>query len=316
MHIGYFLGIPPADRDAKDAESWIHPAFLALLIPVCLDVKVVASASPLPLFREADELPETVLLDGAHAFVQTLLGQSRFNINEVLPSLQRLIVGYLTHMNANSRQSRGRWEYQWSRIPPLARDLAADNAYLCHYLKKWQRNAGLDMIPYAKAQQYLNYLPYLAGGQRSMSHAQTFVDLYRQFYRARRQNSNNILRPLQVAAQTILSADRRLFDQAGLVEVVRGELRAFLERVQSNRADGMLPPGSTRDSREEAMGQFAAFFVNTIFYDTLRGDVAALRGRQLNLLKSACEVLYRDASARDWQERQALAVAVEAEPVE
>jgi CRISPR-associated protein Csc3 len=75
----------------------------------------------------------------------------------------------------------------------------------------------------------------------------------------------------------------------------------------------MLPPGSTRDSREEAMSQFATFFVNTIFYETLRGDVAALRGRQLNLLKSACEVLYRDATARDWHERQVIEATAEEE---
>lgn len=74
----------------------------------------------------------------------------------------------------------------------------------------------------------------------------------------------------------------------------------------------MLPPGSTRARREEAMSQFATFFVNTVFYDALRGDVAALRGRQLNLLKSACEMLYREATARDWRERQ----AVEAVPEE
>ena len=256
----YFLGIPPASRDAKDAESWVHPAFLALLIPVCLDVKVVASASPLPLFREADEFPETVFLDGAHSFVQSMVGKERINIDEVLPSLQRLIVEYLIHLDAHSRQSRGRWDYRWSDIPPLARDLAADAAYACYYLKKWQRNAGIDTIPFGKAQQYMSYLPYLAGGEHSMSHARTFVDLYRQFYRARRQNSNNILRPLSVAANAILSADRRLFDREGLVEVVRGELRAFTERVQTDRADGMLPPGSTRESREEAMSQFAAFF--------------------------------------------------------
>src|SRR5262249_25186125 len=55
----YFLGIPPPppppasgkNKRVKpgDAEAWVHPAFLALLLPVCLDVKVVASTSPLPL---------------------------------------------------------------------------------------------------------------------------------------------------------------------------------------------------------------------------------------------------------------------------
>jgi CRISPR-associated protein Csc3 len=180
----YFLGIPPASRDAKDAESWVHPTFLALLIPVCLDVKVVASSSPLPLFREADEFPETVFLDGAHSFVQSLVGRERTNIDQILPSLQRLIVGYLIHLDAHSRQSRGRWDYRWSDIPPLARGLAADAAYACYYLKKWQKNVGRDTMPFGKAQQYMSYLPYLAGGEHSMSHARTFVDLYRRFYRS------------------------------------------------------------------------------------------------------------------------------------
>jgi CRISPR-associated protein Csc3 len=130
------------------------------------------------------------------------------------------------------------------------------------------------------------------------------VDLYRQFYRARRPNSNSILRPLSVAARAILTADRRLFDREGLIEAVRGELRAFMERVRSGSADGMFPPGSNRETREEAIKEFATHFVGTIFHDTFRGDVAALRGRQLNLLKNACEVLYRDVAARERQEGQ------------
>ena len=159
----YFLGIPPGSRDAKDAEAWIHPAFLALLLPVCLDVKVVASASPLPLLRDANEMTETVFLDGAHPFARYLVGQERINIDQVLPCLQRLTVGYLIHLDAHSRQARGSWDYGWSKIPPLARDLAADAAYACHYLKKWQRSAETDSLPSSKAQQYLHYITYLKG---------------------------------------------------------------------------------------------------------------------------------------------------------
>jgi CRISPR-associated protein Csc3 len=137
-----------------------------------------------------------------------------------------------------------------------------------------------------------------------MSHARKLVDVYRQFYRARRLNSNSILRPLSVAARAVLSADRRLFDREGLTEAVRGELRAFMERVQTGSADGIFPRGSARDSREAAMREFAEYFVGRIFYETFHEDVAALRGKQLNLLKNAVEVLYRDASARDRQEDQ------------
>ncbi|MGH8071944.1 MAG: type I-D CRISPR-associated protein Cas10d/Csc3, partial [Candidatus Entotheonellia bacterium] len=309
----YFLGIPPGSRDAKNAESWIHPAFLALLLPICLDVKVVASASPLPLLLEADEITETVFLDGAHPFVKAFVRQDRINVDQILPCLRRLTLGYLVHLDANSRQGRGGWDYRWSEIPPLARDLAADPAFACLYLKKWQRNAGAESIPLERAQRYIAYLDTWGEEGETMSHARQLVDLYRQFYRASRYNSNSILRPMAVAAKTILTADPRLFEREGLTEAVRGELAAFMERVRNNRADGRPSPRQMDESpeqaarrREEAMQRFAEYFVGTIFYDTFRGDVAALRGRQLNLLRSACEVLYQDAGARDRQNRQAM----------
>lgn len=301
----YFLGIPPGSRDAKDAEAWIHPVFLALLLPVCLDVKVVASASPLPLLRDAQEMTETVFLDGAHPFAQALVGRERLNIDQVLPCLQRLTVGYLIHLDAHSRQARGQWDYGWSKIPPLARDLAADAAYACSYLKKWQRTAEIDTLPANKAQQYVQYMTYLTEGD-TMSHARTLVDLSRQFYRARGFSSNSILRPLSVVARAMLTADRRLFDRDGLREVAHGELQAFMDRVRNRQADGILSPRHAEESpqaaaqrREEAMQRFVAYFVETIFYDTLRGDVAALRGRQLNLLKNTYETLYRAAATQD-----------------
>lgn len=137
-----------------------------------------------------------------------------------------------------------------------------------------------------------------------MSQARTLTELYMRFYRAKRYNSNSILRPVSIAARAILAADPRLFDREGLVEVVRGELCVFMDRVGSGRADGRYAPGSDRDSREAAMRQFAEYFVGDIFCGTLRTDKSALRGKQLNLLKNACEVIYRDAVAKEWQARQ------------
>ena len=236
----YFLGIPPGSRDAKNAESWIHPAFLALLLPICLDVKVVASASPLPLLLEADEITETVFLDGAHPFVKALVGQDRINVDQILPCLRRLTLGYLVHLDANSRQGRGGWDYRWSDIPPLARDLAADPAFACLYLKKWQSNAGVESIPLERAQRYVAYLNAWGEEGETMSHARQLVDLYRQFYRASRYNSNSILRPIAVAARTILNADPRLFDRPDLTDAVRGELAAFMDRAKTGRAEGRL----------------------------------------------------------------------------
>jgi CRISPR-associated protein Csc3 len=293
-----FLGIPPTSRDAKDAEAWIHPAFLALVLPLLLDVKVVASESMLPLIQEATELPETVLFDSPHQFVSYLTGSTRLNLDEVGPALQQLATAYLIHLDGNAGTGSGGYDYRWSKMAALARDLATSPLYAFHYLKRWQRRESLDSFGAWKAALYVDLVyRYLHGKEcRDMTHAQELTARYRRFYRAEKLNSNAILRPLSVAASAVLEADPRLFasDEA-LEEVVRGELRSFMDRVMNNRADGRLPKGSTHETREEAIGAFSAYVVREIYRGAFAGDRAALRGKQLNLLKNACEALYLDA---------------------
>jgi len=299
----YFLGVPPPGRDAKDAESWVHPAFLALLLPLCLDVKVVASESALPLLLEADEISETVFLDGPHAAINYLTqGHVRINIDRVLPTLQRLTVGYLIHVDANSGMGRNGYDYRWQDLPAASRMLSESALYAFHLLKKWQRKQGLDSLPVSKVRQYLDYVKHLDGGDE-MSHARELTLLYRQFYRARRYNSNSILRPVSIAARAVLDADPRLFDKDGLVEVVLGQIASFSERAQREGL-AFFPKGSDRQSREIAMRAFSEYFVNQVFLESFRGDRSALRGKQLNLLKGACEVMYRAESARDRAEQE------------
>lgn len=296
----YFLGVPPPGRDAKDAESWVHPAFLSLLIPLCLDVKVVASESPLPLMVEADEFAETVFLDGPHAAISYLTGgQKRINVDRILPTLQRLTVGYLIHTDANTAPGSNNF-YRWQDLPALARALDESPLYAFHYLKRWQRKQKLDGIPLSKARQYLDYFTYLKG-ENDMSHARHLTETYLKFYRSKRYSSNSILRPVSIAASTILDADERIFDRDGLVEAVYGELYSYIDRA-GREGLAYYPRGSDRQSREQAMREFANYFVNELFYDTLQGDKSALRGKQLNLLKSACEVIYRDEVTRQRDE--------------
>jgi CRISPR-associated protein Csc3 len=298
------LGVPLPGRNDTDTASWVHPAFLALLLPLCLDVKVVASESSLPLFLEADELRETVFLDGPHTAIRYLTdGQMRVNVDQVLPTLQRLAVGYLIHVDANTSRGGSNF-YRWQDLAALARALDTSPLYAFHYLKKWQRKQKLDVIPAAKARQYLTYMNHLTKGDGDMSHARRLTTLYRKFYRAKRRNANSILRPLSIAAKAVLEADPRLFDREGLVEAVYGELHSYVERG-GKESLFYFPKGSDRPEREQAMREFADYFVDQVFYDALRGDKSALRGKQLNLLKSACEVIYREADSLEWQARQA-----------
>ena len=101
-----------------------------VLLPICLDVKVVVSESSSPLIVEADELPETIWFDGAHAAIRTLIGQddrsgserwsgSESNVDEVLPALQRLIAAYLIHLETEYAPPKE----QWQRFMPIANAL-------------------------------------------------------------------------------------------------------------------------------------------------------------------------------------------------
>ena len=60
-----------------------------------------------------------------------------------------------------------------------------------------------------------------------------------------------------------------------------------------------FPKGSSAGSREQAMRAFSDYFVRRVFQEALRGDKSALRGKQLNLLKNACEAVYHDMEAQE-----------------
>lgn len=310
----YFLGVPPPGRDVKDAEAWVHPAFLALLLPLCLDVKVVASEASIPLLVEAGEIDETVFLDAPHAAIRYLTGgRERVNVDQVLPTLQRLAVGYLIHMDGNSGMGRGGYDYRWQQLPALARDLDSSPLYAFHYLKKWQRQQRFDTLPRSKVRQYIDYVTnYLEGGEE-MSHARELTTCYRRFYRASSFSAYNVLRPLSIAADVVLDADPRLFgDEESLVEAVYADLHARIENT-GDRRSFYFPKGSKRPDREEAMRAFAGYFVREIFYEGLRGDKSALRGRQLNLLKNACEAVYHQLEEKERTTRAEAAAGEESD---
>lgn len=297
----YFLGLP-SGREPTDTESWVRPALLALLLPLCLDVKVVASESPIPLLNEGDEISETTILDSPHAFVQHLLGDDRINMDEVLPKLRKLLTAYFIHLDGNSKQGAAGFDYNWARLPTLARDLSQSAAYACHYAQKWVRKQkNMDSLPENKARLYIQYTRELEkDGGKIMAIATELVTRYRGFYRAKRYNSNSILRPISEASKAVLGAKKAAHpDTESLVLAVRGQLYDFVERVSKGAADGYLPKGISSQDREAAMQDFAEYFVRYVFLDVFRGDRAALRGKQLNLIKSACEVVYRDLQTQE-----------------
>jgi CRISPR-associated protein Csc3 len=286
--------------DPSETESWILPALLAFVMSICLDVKVVASDSGVPLMLESAELPETLWFDGAHAAVQGIIQQGRLHIDSVGMALARLTVAYLIHLDTEYAPPKENWQ----RFVPIANALCESPLYVFHYLKKQERDDR--PLTQEKARRYIRYAElFTEKGDKEMSHAKELVRLYRGFYRAKSiKNANSILRPLSVVSDALLAADHRLFNEIdSLIEVAYGELYRFMDRVSKGLADGRFPKGISVEERQKAMREFSAYFVTEIFQGVFNKDVAALRGKQLNLLKSACEVLYRDAQAQEWAER-------------
>lgn len=138
-----------------------------------------------------------------------------------------------------------------------------------------------------------------------MSLARDLVTHYRKFYRAKNnKNANSVLRPLSVVADALLIADPRLYpDAESLTELAFGELAKFMDRVGKGQADGRFPKGVHPSEREAGMREFSAVFVENLFIGIFNKDVAALRGKQLNLFRDTCEALYRQMQVEEWTAR-------------
>lgn len=328
----FFIALPPG-RDSTDTESWIMPSWLALAFPLILDVKTVVSESPIPPFTDGAEFEETVFLDSApHAF-RTLIGRDRLRLNNILggwidsadihhPSpLNALTAAYTIHMDVNARPGKSSYEYHWGEFTKLARDLETSPLYVFSYLNRWARQQSSDTISMRKIKLYAHWLypcfdPYVTFDPTQeklimsehngspLNHPQKLTDLYRQFYRASKRynpKSNAVLKPIDVAKDTILNADPS-FRQETLVIAVAAEVAKLMDRVRSSTAEGRWVLRQREEERQVVLA-FARYFVMDVFEDTFAGDRARLAGRQINLIRDTCEFLYRLADDQENQDR-------------
>ena len=104
--------------------------------------------------------------------------------------------------------------------------------------------------------------------------------------------SNALLKPLDLAAETLLKADVNFYQGEVLVNVVAAEIFKLMDRVQSSTAEGRWIISQREDERQAVL-DFARYFTIEVFEKAFAGDRARLAGRQLNLLKDTCEFLYR-----------------------
>lgn len=310
----YFMALPPG-RDPTDTESWIMPAWLGLTLPLILDVKAVVSESPIPPFLDGSEFEETVFLDGAPQAIRSLVRNDSFRLNHLLgrnpkeprqpPALTALTAAYAIHLDVFARQG----DPKWNRLPELAFDLDTSPLYVFSYLKKWVRDQGVEAPSIDRIRLYaysfypcfdpeVSYIPdseeFIVPETSPLNRPKTLTELYRRFYRAEKRynaSSRSVLRPLDDAASVVMLADPALRSDE-LVVLVAGGVGKLMDRVRASTAEGRWVIRD-REAERLAILEFARYFVEDVFVKTFDSDRARLDGRQLNLLRDACEFLYR-----------------------
>lgn len=328
----YFMALPPG-KDSTDTESWVMPAWLAFAFPMILDVKTVVSESPIPPFNDGAEFEESVFLDSVPQAFRVLLGKDRFRLDHILEGwktadgtersapLNTLTAAYAIHLDVNAKQGKGGYDANWGRLTELAKDLDTSPLYVFSYLAKWARNQTNDAPSAKKIQLYAYHFypcfdPYVEfketlnvkNAEKSpLNHPQKLTELYRKFYRANKRynpKANAVLKPIDLAAETLLKADSIVFQGDTLVATVAAEVFKLMDRVHASTAEGRWVISKREEERQFVL-DFARYFIVDVFEKSFAGDRARLAGRQLNLLRDTCEFLYRLEDDRENQARQA-----------
>lgn len=311
----FFMALPPG-RDATDTESWVMPAWLAFALPLLLDVKVVASESPVPPYISGADFEQTTILDGEHQAISTLVKRDTYRLDAILPRqpnqfspLNALTAAYCIHLEVNRKKDG---DPDWGKLAALARDLETSPLYVFHYLSKLIRKLDWDTAPVDKIKLYQNFYYCFDPEGKDMNQLRQLTQLYRCFYRAKSQYAkpNAVLKPIDEAADVIIKTDKALVPNAeSLIDVVAARIAKLMTNVRRRTAegkptlilvDGKWKPALTSEQERQAIHQFAQFFVKDLFMETFKGDRARLAGTQINLIRDTCDYLYRleDDAAR------------------
>jgi CRISPR-associated protein Csc3 len=303
----FFMALPPG-RDATDTESWVMPSWLALALPLILDVKTVASESPVPPFISGADFEQTTILDGAHQAITTLVKRDNYRLDAILPRqpnqfspLNALSAAYCIHLEVNRKRDG---DPDWGKLTALARDIETNPLNVFHYLSKLVRKLGWDIAPVEKIRLYQDFYYCFDPEGKNMSQLRQLTQLYRRFYRAKSRYAkpNAVLKPIDEAADVIIKTDKALVsDSQSLIEIVVGRLAKLMTNVERGTAEGKRPfifvdgkwKKLTSEEERQAIHVFAQFFVKDLFEGVFKGDRARLAGAQINLIRDTCDYLYR-----------------------
>jgi CRISPR-associated protein Csc3 len=289
-----FFGMKAGGKDS-DSEAWAMPAFLALTLPLVLNVKTVVSESPVPLFASGADFKETVVIDGPHPYLRHLLTADRLRLDDLLDNLVRLTGVYTLNIDTFAKPPRP----EWNHLVGVARKLETDPLYVFAYLRQQQRS---DSLYRNDASRYIQLFERIGG---NMSLIKGCVDRYSVFYGGGFK-THSILKPVDIVAKAIIASDKTI-DSEDLKFQIRGELASWLDRVRNRQAEGWAKfRGKEIDTQElPAVREFVEYFCREVFEGYCRGERGLLRSR-INRFKDGCEAYYVEKRATDKAEHEAV----------
>jgi CRISPR-associated protein Csc3 len=305
-------------REKTLTDAWVEPAFLAIALPFLLGIKVVASASSVPLYHSDRDFHESIKLDGPANFWNLLGLPSSAHLEELHHGqiwrledwLERLLIAYSIHLDCEGEPPKPRWQ----ALPGTVREIMTDVLNIFSLADSAFRDAKRD--PKAdEVSRYWSFAQIWSKGDVQMEAqlqlTQKLVNEYRRFYQVNTgESSHAILLPLSKALEIILTVPNDLPIE-DLIFQGSGQLHDAIARQKPYTRPLIMDKSvayETRLANElQAIHQFMTTCVKELFAGQYKGDRALLQENR-NRIKSGAEFAYRWIALQEKQPEQSAEV--------
>ncbi|MDH6067578.1 type I-D CRISPR-associated protein Cas10d/Csc3 [Chrysosporum ovalisporum APH033B] len=279
-------------------DAWVQPAFLALSLPILLGVKVIATASSVPIYSSDNDFKESTVLDAPAPFWNLLGLSNSLRIQDFENATQRLLIAYSLHLETRSSPTDAKWRDLIKTIREVTTNVLNIFALAQERLRRDKR----DHPTPDEVKRYWQYSQLWVKQEQSNTNQGVYlmileklVKQYRVFYKPNLgESSHTILLPLSKALEMILSVPQQV-EIHDLIFQTSGQIRDALERQEVYKRPIIMDKSMDISAREEkelmAIHEFITTCVCELFIDLYKGDRALLQENR-NRIKSGAEFAY------------------------
>ncbi|MBA3920504.1 MAG: type I-D CRISPR-associated protein Cas10d/Csc3, partial [Nostocaceae cyanobacterium] len=287
-------------------DAWIQPAFIALMLPMLLGVKVIATTSSVPLYNNDSDFKESVIVDGPAGFWNLLGLSTSLRIQDLSSAMQRFLVACSLHLDTRSSPPDSKWQ----DLIKTVREVNTNVLNIFALANEGLRRDKKERPSNEEVQRYWHYAQVWVEtepkknqhelvkleGRYLMKLMEKLVREYCAFYQANlSESSHTILLPISKALEVILAVPQEL-DEEDLILQTSGQIKDAIQRQEVYKRPIIMDKSvdiATRELRElTAIHTFITTCVKELFFGLYKGDRALLQENR-NRIKSGAEFTYR-----------------------